>query len=237
MKMKTTLTSATLVGAMLTVGAWAGEPMDIDDDEFVVSHIDWLITTQESGGMTVRDCILLGMLGAPLPEECEDIFPPGPPSDPPGPPGPDPISAEMLTERAAFAGDVSIEFNQDLEGLPEQSITRDDASHLLMARFTIQPGAAFPWHTHPGTVLINVIQGEFVFVFAEDCVHREFAPGDALVDPGDVVHTAYNPAGNDEPTQVVVTFIGAPAEGPLTIPVDEETNDQLDVDCGIERGG
>lgn len=235
MKIKT-LTSAAFVGAMMTAGVWGGESIENDDDDYIVSHIDWVLTTQETGGMTIDECILLAMLGAPLPEECEELLSPGAPSEPPGPPGPDPISAEMLTERAAFAGDVSIEFSQDLEGLPEQLITRDDASHLLMARFTIQPGAVFPWHTHPGTVLINVIQGEFVFVFADDCVHREFAPGDALVDPGDVVHTAYNP-GDDEPTQVVVAFIGAPAEGPLTIPVDEDTNAQLDMDCGIERGG
>jgi len=147
---------------------------------------------------------------------------------------PKPIAAEPLTQRHAFDGDVSIRITQDLEGLPEQAISFDDASHLTVVRFTIQPGAVFPWHTHPGTVLITVTKGEFVFTFAEDCLDREYGPGDALVDPGDTVHTALNPSRNQE-TEVVAVLLGAPAEGALTIPVDEETNAALDAKCGIER--
>lgn len=149
---------------------------------------------------------------------------------------PEPIAAEPLTQRHAFDGDVSVRITQDLAGLPEQSISFDDASHLTVVRFTIQPGAVFPWHTHPGTVLITVTEGEFVFIFAEDCVDREYGPEDALVDPGDTVHTALNPSRNEE-TVVVAVLLGAPAEGALTIPVDEERNAALDAECGIERNG
>jgi len=149
---------------------------------------------------------------------------------------PEPIAAEPLTQRHAFDGDVSVEITQDLKGLAEQSIAFDDASHLAVVRFTIQPGAVFPWHTHPGTVLINVTEGDFVFIFAEDCVDREYGPGDALVDPGDTVHSALNPSRNEE-TVVVAVFLGVPADGALTIPVDEETNAALDAECGIERNG
>lgn len=149
---------------------------------------------------------------------------------------PKPIAAEPLTQRHAFDGDVSVRITQDLEGLPEQEVLFDDASHLTVVRFTIQPGAVFPWHTHPGTVLITVTEGEFVFIFAEDCLDREYGPGDALVDPGDTVHTALNPSRNEE-TVVVAVLLGAPAEGALTIPVDEERNAALDAECGIERNG
>jgi len=147
---------------------------------------------------------------------------------------PKPIAAEPLTQRHAFDGDVSVRITQNLEGLPQQAISFDDASHLTVMRFTIQPGAVFPWHTHPGTVLITVTEGEFVFIFAEDCMDREYGPGDALVDPGDTVHTALNPSRNEE-TVVVAVLLGAPAEGPLTLPVDEETSAALDAECGIER--
>ncbi|WP_296935886.1 cupin domain-containing protein [uncultured Marinobacter sp.] len=147
---------------------------------------------------------------------------------------PKPIAAEPLTQRHTFDGDVAIKISQDLKGLPEQVITFDDASHLTVVRFTIQPGAVFPWHTHPGTVLITVTEGDFVFTFAEDCVDREYGPGDALVDPGDTVHTALNPSSNQE-TEVVAVLLGAPAEGALTIPVTEERNAALDAKCGIER--
>lgn len=147
---------------------------------------------------------------------------------------PKPIAAEPLTQRHAFDGDVSVRITQNLEGLPEQTISFDDASHLTVVRFTIQPGAVFPWHTHPGTVLITVTEGDFEFIFAEDCVNRKYGPGDALVDPGDTVHTALNPSRTEE-TEVVAVLLGAPAEGALTIPVDKERNSALDTECGIKR--
>lgn len=147
---------------------------------------------------------------------------------------PEPIAAEPLAERNAFDGDVSVRIVQDLDGLQRQTITFDDASRMTVVRFTIQPGAVFPWHTHPGTVLINVAEGDFVFVFAEDCVHRDYAPGSALVDPGDTVHTAYNPS-DDEETVVIAVLLGAPAEGALTVPVDAATSHALDEECDIGR--
>lgn len=147
---------------------------------------------------------------------------------------PEPIAAEPLTERHAFPDDVSMRITQDLDGLAPQEIEIDDASHMVVVEFTIQPGWVFPWHTHPGTVLIKIAEGDLVFVFAEDCVERDYAPGEALVDPGDTVHTAFNPS-TDEETVVVATLVGAPAEGPLTIPVDEDEGAALDAECGIER--
>lgn len=148
---------------------------------------------------------------------------------------PEPIAAEPLTERHAFGGDVSVHITQDLEGLPEQQVAHEDASHLAVFRFTIQPGAVFPWHTHPGTVLISITEGDFVFIFAEDCVAREYGPGEALVDPGDTVHTALNPS-DDRETVVVAVLLGVPGEGGLTLPVDEERGMELDAKCGIDRG-
>lgn len=147
---------------------------------------------------------------------------------------PDPIAAEPLTERHAFPNETSMQITQSLEGLPPQSVEIEDASHMVVVEFTIQPGAVFPWHTHPGTVLIKVAEGDFTFVFAEDCVERDFAPGSALVDPGDTVHTAFNPSADTE-TKVVATLFGVPAKGPLTIPVDADQGAALDKQCGIER--
>lgn len=103
---------------------------------------------------------------------------------------PEPIAAEPLTERQAFTDDVAMRITQDLEGLPQEVVELDDASHLTVIRFTIEPGAVFPWHTHPGIVLISVTEGDFVFMFAEDCERRDYSAGTALVDPGDKVHNA-----------------------------------------------
>lgn len=73
-----------------------------------------------------------------------------------------------------------------------------------------------------------------MFIFAEDCVEREYGPGDALVDPGDTVHTALNPSSDGE-TVVVAVLLGVPAEGGLTLPVDEERSMALDAKCNIDR--
>jgi quercetin dioxygenase-like cupin family protein len=147
---------------------------------------------------------------------------------------PEPIAAEPLSLRHAFTDNVSMRITQDLEGLPQQVIEMDDASHVAVMQFTIQPGAVFPWHTHPGTVLISITEGDFVFMFAEDCERREYSAGTALVDPGDTVHTAYNPSADGE-TVVVATLLGVPAEGGLTLPVDEAESTRLDEQCGIDR--
>jgi quercetin dioxygenase-like cupin family protein len=147
---------------------------------------------------------------------------------------PKPITAEPLTQRHTFTDDVSIRIVQRLEGLPRQVVEFDDASNLVIVRFTIHPGVVFPWHTHPGTVLISIAEGDFVFVFAEDCIKREYSAGTALVDPGNTVHTAFNPSANNE-TVVIATLLGAPDKGALTVPVDEANGAALDEKCGIDR--
>jgi len=55
-----------------------------------------------------------------------------------------PIAAEPLTERLVFTDDVTMRITQDLDGLPQHVVDLDDASHLTVVRFTIQPGAVFP---------------------------------------------------------------------------------------------
>lgn len=146
------------------------------------------------------------------------------------------VSAKPLTQRAPFDGSVSAQIRQELDGLEPHVINVEDASNLVVVQFTIQPGAVFPWHTHPGMVLINVTQGELVFVFAEDCRQRPYPAGSALIDPGNTVHTAFNP-GAAEKTVVIATLLGAPEEGPLMLPVESEENVALDEQCGIERDG
>ena len=85
------------------------------------------------------------------------------------------------------------------------------------AAFTVQPGAQFPWHSHAGPVVVNVVSGELTYVEADDCVERPYPAGTAFVDPGQGnVHTAFN--DTDGVTVFVATFFSAPAEGPLLIP-------------------
>lgn len=148
---------------------------------------------------------------------------------------PEPIAVEPITERHSFTDDVGAQISLTPEGLPEKVIDVDDASNVVVAEITVQPGATFPWHTHPGPVLATVTEGDLIYVYAEDCVERTYPTGTAFVDPGfDNVHTAFNPADSGE-TVVIATFLGAPDEGALTLPIDEADGAELDDTCGIER--
>jgi quercetin dioxygenase-like cupin family protein len=111
---------------------------------------------------------------------------------------------------------------------------------LLQLRVTIQPGAAFPLHMHPGAVLITVQSGEFAFTVMEGQAEAVrgiasgtpepaetlsagqeavFQPGDQIFEDGGVVHTARNPG--DAPTVVLVAALVDPTE-PFTQPIEME---------------
>lgn len=140
-------------------------------------------------------------------------------TEPPTPP----IAMEELTRvdadtlaRGAFTDPTGATLRFTPAGDEEVVMDLADLSHVAVARITVQPGAQFPWHTHPGPVIVNVTQGELVYVRADDCVERPYAAGTAFVDPGrDNVHTAFNPT--DGVTVLVATITEVTAEGPLTI--------------------
>jgi quercetin dioxygenase-like cupin family protein len=132
---------------------------------------------------------------------------------------PAPITTEFLTERAVFTDDVSLKIKNKLDGKATQVSNVKDPSRTVVARITVPPGAQFPWHTHPGPVIVNVAEGLLVYVAADDCVERDYPVGTAFIDPGrGHVHTAFNPT--DEATVLVATFFEAPEAGPLLLPAE-----------------
>lgn len=132
-------------------------------------------------------------------------------------PPPPPIATEFLTARAVFPDDVDLKIKLKRDRATNV-VNLEDPSRTVVARFTVQPGARFPWHTHAGPVVVNVVAGELVYVEAEGCAESSYPAGTAFVDPGNHVHSAYNPGS--VPTVFVATFFGAPASGPLVIPAD-----------------
>lgn len=129
------------------------------------------------------------------------------------------IVAEPLTARAVFTDEVAIKFRVKVDGGRTEIINLKDGSLTQTVRFTVQPGAMFPWHSHPGSVVVNVASGELVYVPSDTCKELHYAAGEAFFDPGHGhVHTAYNPGS--VPTVLVATFFGLPATGPLTNPVE-----------------
>ena len=149
---------------------------------------------------------------------------------------PPPIAAEPLSGRASFVDDVDIKIESEV-GDDERDgddgdgddgdedghttiVKVDDPTHTVVVRFTIQPGAVFPWHSHAGPVIVNVVQGSLVYVSAEDCSHRTYAAGTAFVDPGHGhVHSATNP-GTGETILVATFFEAPPGTEPLLIPAE-----------------
>lgn len=127
-----------------------------------------------------------------------------------------PLLVEVIASPAEFTDDVAIQVRNKFYGRGNDVLNLRDASKIAVAKVTIQPKAVFPWHTHPGPVLINVVEGDFIYVLAADCVQRWYMPGQALIDAGfDNVHTAFNPSATEE-TIVIATFLNAIDGQPLT---------------------
>jgi quercetin dioxygenase-like cupin family protein len=94
----------------------------------------------------------------------------------------------------------------------------DDPSRVVTGKITVQPGAQFPWHIHPGPVLVTIASGELTYVDGDDCSQRVYTTGTAFFDVGNHVHSAFNPGTTE--MVLYATWFDAPANGALTIPVD-----------------
>ena len=155
--------------------------------------------------------------------------------------GPDPIEATPLTSDGhnLFPDDVAVQVRDRPDGRSTDVINLRDASRLATAEIVIQPGGTFPWHTHPGPVLAAVAEGDeddgaFVYVYGDDCVERPYEVGEAFIDPGNSVHSAYNPSETEE-TVVIATFLDVGEGEALTQPLpDAGEAEDLNEACGLE---
>lgn len=148
---------------------------------------------------------------------------------------PPPIDAEPLStpeQHNEFTDDVALQVRDKPNGRSTEVVKLRDASNMAVFEFTIQPGAMFPWHIHPGPVLAAVTQGELVFIYGDDCAKRPYHQGEAFVDPG-LVHTAYNPSDTEE-TVVVAAVFGVESKAPPSIFADPEQAVDLNAACGTK---
>lgn len=135
--------------------------------------------------------------------------------DPPPPPAPEP-----LTGRAVFPDDVHLKLRLKEPGGATTVVDVDDPSSTAVVRFTLQAGSSFPWHTHVGPVVVNVVSGALTYVEADGCGEKTYTSGEAFVDPGQGhAHSAYNPGPGV--AVLVATFFDAPAAGSLLIPAND----------------
>ena len=131
-----------------------------------------------------------------------------------------PVAIEVLTPRAAFTDDASMQVRLKVDGHSTDVIKTSDPSNIVTTRVTVQPGAQIPWHTHHGPVFVTLAQGELTYVSSEGCTSRRYPAGTAFVDPGHGhVHTAYN-SGSAVTVFVATFFETPPGTAPITIPAD-----------------
>jgi quercetin dioxygenase-like cupin family protein len=134
-------------------------------------------------------------------------------------PTPTPVAIEVLTPRAAFTDEASMQLRLK-DGHGTNVIKASDPSNIVTTKITVQPGAQIPWHTHSGPVFVTIAEGELTYVSSDGCSSRRYPTGTAFVDPGHGhVHTAYN--SGKVVTVFYATFFEAPSgTAPLSIPAD-----------------
>ncbi len=126
------------------------------------------------------------------------------------------FGAEVLAAHASFPDDVAAQFRLKYDRGPTivSNLPRD-ASTMVVAKVTWPPGASSGWHTHPGPVLVSMVEGSVELTNARDCVIHTYSAGEAFLDPGQGnVHIATNVGETD--AVAYATFLGVPDGAPAT---------------------
>src|SRR3990170_1131694 len=72
---------------------------------------------------------------------------------------PPPIAAEFVSGRAMFTDDVDLMIKNKKDGRRTEVVRSEDPSRTVVARFTVQPGAQFPWHSTTGPAVASGAEG------------------------------------------------------------------------------
>lgn len=132
------------------------------------------------------------------------------------------FGVELLAGHATFPDTVAATFRTQYDaddGAIVSTLPRD-ASNVLFAKVTWQPEGTSGWHTHPGPVIVSVVEGELELTNERDCVVRTYGVGEAFIDPGQGnVHIASNPSTTDMAV-AYATFLGVPDGEPASVWVE-----------------
>ena len=162
-----------------------------------------------------RAMLILGTeIGAPAAASAVNVVPSAAVDPPP------PIAAEPLTPRSVFPDEIDMKLKLKMPHMGTMVINVDDPSRTVSVKYTVQPGAQFPWHSS-----LRAGDREHHVRFPHVRPLRARARSgrtrrvESFVDAGHGhVHSAYNPGS--QPTVFIATFFEAPETGPLLIPAD-----------------
>jgi len=100
----------------------------------------------------------------------------------------------VATLIAAVAAALHVVQAQQQPGVKRTELQRRDLGapghEVVQVRVDLDPGYAFPGHTHPGEEIIYVIEGTWEFEIAGKTVRAE--AGDVLFVPAGTIHSAKN---------------------------------------------
>ncbi len=131
-----------------------------------------------------------------------------------------------------FTDRVKAKFTIKIAGARTKVITLRRPGGIATATFTLQPGDSFPWHVHPGPVIVSVVGGgELTYLRGRDCLRRPYAAGAVFIEPGPELHTAFNQG--TEPVTLVGTFFDVPPGEALSTPAHPAKQLRLDTRCDI----
>ena len=135
---------------------------------------------------------------------------------------PEGFETELLAEHAPFPDDVVATLEASYPEVDDPIVVElDDASTTMFLEARWEPGGTGGWHTHPGPLILNVVEGELEVVWERDCVSRTYTAGESLLDDGAVVNS-FNPS-ETEGARAYVFALGIPdGEPPMenVAPVD-----------------
>lgn len=134
---------------------------------------------------------------------------------------PEGFNAEVVAPHAAFPDGVAAGFSVVFDEGEEESVVVRDASNVVVARVTVEPGGTSGWHTHPGPVIVSVVEGDVDITFSGDCVARSYTAGEAFVDTGGHAEIATNPS-ESERAMVYAIFLGVADDQPPTTWVEPQ---------------
>src|SRR5262245_20537073 len=100
------------------------------------------------------------------------------------------------------------------EGLPQPS-----AFNLVQNLTYFEPGSSTPFHTHPGQILVGVLDGQMTRR-SHDGAETVYKAGESWVERPNDVQQAFNPGASRSP--LMVTYL-LPKEAPLSQPVPGDT--------------
>lgn len=122
---------------------------------------------------------------------------------------PEGAEVEVVAPHATFSDDVAAAIGVAYEDGPEDSAFLHDASTVIIARATLEPGGTSGWHTDKGPAIAVIVEGEVDVTLEDDCVSRTYGAGEAFVATGRRADLIEN-ASDTEQAVAYVVFLGVP---------------------------